>query len=135
MVPEIAFPQFPLLNDRLGVSPTGAPTPTADRAEIVVERFPFVLGRHTECDATLLSRRVSRRHCQFFQRGPEVWVEDLNSHNGTHLNERPIRQAEALHDGDLLIVYPYYYRCHLETAASGQPRLRLKLLTCDNHGG
>jgi len=118
-------PQSAVVNDRLDVHFYCAPAPSEAEAEVVIDRFPFVLGRHPECDVTLFSRQVSRRHCQLFQRGEEIWVEDLNSYNGTYLNDHKIGQAEPIRDGDVLVLHPYRYVCRFETAPPGGPRLRL----------
>jgi len=101
------------------------PAPAEVEEEVVLDHFPFVLGRHPECDLSLFSRQVSRRHCQFFQRGEEIWVEDLNSYNGTYLNDHEVRQAQSIRDNDTLVLHPYRYRCRLEKSNSGEMRLRL----------
>ena len=51
--------------------------------DIVVDRFPFLLGRHPECDHQLYHPLVSRRHCQLTQAGGHLVVRDLQSKNGT----------------------------------------------------
>jgi predicted component of type VI protein secretion system len=102
-----------------------APAPGEIDREIRLDHFPFVLGWHPDCDWALFSRQVSRRHCQFFLRDESVWVEDLNSFNGTYLNDREIHQAQPVHDDDILLIHPYRYRCHLAQEAAGQLRLRL----------
>jgi predicted component of type VI protein secretion system len=101
-----------------------APAPGETEAEVVLHHFPFVLGRHPECDLTLFSRQVSRRHCQFFRRGEEIWLEDLNSHNGTFLNGQQIRKAVPVCEGDVLVVHPYCYHLHLD-GAGAEVRLHL----------
>jgi diguanylate cyclase (GGDEF)-like protein len=42
---------------------------------------------------------VSRRHARIVQRDRDLWIEDLDSANGTLLNDQRIRSA-VLHDGD-----------------------------------
>jgi pSer/pThr/pTyr-binding forkhead associated (FHA) protein len=102
-----------------------APAPAEFEEEIVLDQFPYVLGRHQECNHTLFSRQVSRRHCQFFRRGEQILVEDLNSYNGTFLNDNEVRNAEQVRDGDLLIIHPYRFLCRLEHDAEGNTILRL----------
>jgi predicted component of type VI protein secretion system len=44
----------------------------------------FVVGRHPAvCDRTIDDGTVSRRHCRFSVHGGRLFVEDLNSLNGT----------------------------------------------------
>jgi pSer/pThr/pTyr-binding forkhead associated (FHA) protein len=102
-----------------------SPAPNEIEEEVIADHFPFVLGRHPECDLSLFSRQISRRHCQFFQRSEEIWIEDLNSYNGTYLGDHEVRQAQVIHDGDILVLHPYRYQCHLEKNNSGEKRLRL----------
>lgn len=60
-----------------------------------------VLGRHSEAEIRLPLPDVSRRHCRLaFQDGRwHVW--DLNSLNGTFLNDSRVKHAE-LENGDVL---------------------------------
>jgi pSer/pThr/pTyr-binding forkhead associated (FHA) protein len=69
---------------------------------LVITRFPCVLGRGSGCDYHLDNLLVSRRHCAFSVRGGRVWIEDLGSRNGTHLNGDALTEARPLEDGDLL---------------------------------
>jgi pSer/pThr/pTyr-binding forkhead associated (FHA) protein len=45
-----------------------------------------VVGRGRETDAPLPVMFVSRRHCVFTSRDGRVWVQDLESRNGTFVN-------------------------------------------------
>jgi pSer/pThr/pTyr-binding forkhead associated (FHA) protein len=112
-------------SNRLGIFEPYAPAPEEIDREIILDHFPFVLGRHPDCDCTLFSRQVSRRHCQFFVREGAVWIEDLNSFNGTYLNEREIHQAQRIHNNDILVLHPYRYRCHTKEEIAGQLGLHL----------
>ena len=46
-----------------------------------------VVGRDPGCDVCIPSPDVSRRHCRIFVRGERHYVEDLNSRNGTAVND------------------------------------------------
>ena len=51
----------------------------------------FVIGRHAAvCDRTIDDRTLSRRHCRFSARGGRLFVEDLNSLNGTRVGAEDI---------------------------------------------
>ena len=69
---------------------------------IVIDRFPFVVGRHPECSHKIADPMVSRYHCSFFLQGEQVWVQDMNSRNGTYVNGRLALLPHVLHDGDEL---------------------------------
>jgi len=85
--------------------------PHADNIEI--DRFPFVLGRHIECDHQLYHPMVSRKHCLIDWAGEEVIVADLASSNGTYVNGQPVHEATPVHDGDeiSLACLSYRVRC------------------------
>jgi pSer/pThr/pTyr-binding forkhead associated (FHA) protein len=56
------------------------------RSEPLDEGRTLVLGRHEQADLYLPVLSISRRHCLVYRSGPEVWVRDLHSRNGTFLN-------------------------------------------------
>jgi serine/threonine protein kinase len=60
-----------------------------------------VVGRSSECDLIVRSSAVSKRHCQILLEEDQVWVEDLDSSNGTLVNGNRIRRRQ-LTDGDKL---------------------------------
>jgi len=60
-------------------------------------RLPLLVGRSRESKFRIQQERVSRRHCQFTVEDGVVFVRDLGSTNGTHLEgtvvpvDHPIR--------------------------------------------
>jgi HD-GYP domain-containing protein (c-di-GMP phosphodiesterase class II) len=58
-------------------------------------------GRTAACDIHLDDDAVSRRHCSFELQGGHVVVTDLDSANGTYVNERPVQRAR-LGAGDVV---------------------------------
>jgi len=61
----------------------------------------LLIGRLSNCDIVLDSPEVSRRHAMIKQMGNAYSIEDLDSSNGTYLNNERVKLAE-LHDGDLI---------------------------------
>ncbi len=61
----------------------------------------ILIGRLENCDIVLDSPEVSRRHAMIRQIGDAYSIEDLDSSNGTFVNDVPVKHAE-LHDGDLI---------------------------------
>lgn len=61
----------------------------------------MVVGRARECDLCLAVAHLSRRHARLFFDAGALWVEDLNSANGTFLNGRRVERAR-LRAGDEL---------------------------------
>jgi diguanylate cyclase (GGDEF)-like protein len=69
----------------------------------VLQQPHTTIGRGRDNDITLQSDAVSRHHARVERRGPDIVVVDLDSTNGTFLNEEPTRLSQArLKRGDLL---------------------------------
>ncbi|HET9446108.1 MAG TPA: FHA domain-containing protein [Steroidobacteraceae bacterium] len=62
----------------------------------------MILGRTAECDLQLTEGHASRRHARLFSAEGGVWVEDLNSANGTFVNGARITGKVKLSAGDRL---------------------------------
>lgn len=68
---------------------------------IIIEKFPFTLGRNESCDYQVPSTRVSREHATINKDGKHFRIKDLGSTNGTLVNGKKIAEV-LLSDGDLL---------------------------------
>lgn len=67
-------------------------------------RATLLIGRDAECDIVIPDRQVSRHHVQLIESAQGVFLKDLGSKNGTHLNGRLVESASLLQDGDLIQV-------------------------------
>lgn len=67
----------------------------------VPEGVTLTAGRVADCDIPLDDQGISRRHCTVARDGDGLVVTDLESANGTYLNEQAIRSATARH-GDAI---------------------------------
>jgi hypothetical protein len=64
----------------------------------------LVLGRDGSCDITIDDANISRRHAQLSQDVAGTWkLTDLDSTNGTRLNDKPVATA-LLRDGDQIAI-------------------------------
>jgi serine phosphatase RsbU (regulator of sigma subunit) len=61
-----------------------------------------LLGRNSDCDVVVPHDSVSRHHARIVSLGEYYVVEDLNSRNGTKLNNLVIQGRCQLSDGDML---------------------------------
>lgn len=61
-----------------------------------------LLGRNHDCDIVVPHESVSRHHARIVAAGDSYLVEDLNSRNGTMLNNIAIHGRCQLSDGDVL---------------------------------
>lgn len=67
-----------------------------DRREILVERFPFHIGRALRNDLPLLSPSVSSEHLIIDWDSGQLMVTDLNSTNGTRVGDRRLSPHQAV---------------------------------------
>jgi diguanylate cyclase (GGDEF)-like protein len=68
-----------------------------------------VIGRGSNCDVPVEEHSVSRRHARIELTGDAFVASDLQSTNGTFVNEQPI-ESSPLNDGDYLRVGNCIYR-------------------------
>jgi anti-anti-sigma regulatory factor len=67
----------------------------------------FLVGRDRNCHLRLGSAMVSKHHAAIELRDERIFVSDLGSTNGTIINGRTLRSAEAeVHDGDRIQIGP-----------------------------
>jgi len=66
----------------------------------------WILGRHPDCQIVIEVGAVSRNHCQIVREGNDYKLEDLNSRNGTFVNDEveKIAGRRTLKLGDVLRV-------------------------------
>jgi len=62
----------------------------------------LLLGRGSNCDIIIPERQVSRQHSRIYPKQDSVFVEDLDSKNGTYVNGQLLREPVRLDDGDEL---------------------------------
>lgn len=81
-----------------------------DPVPVVGDRV--VIGRGKHCDLILTSNRVSREHAVISRIGSQIVIEDLNSSNGTWIQQQKITR-HALSDGDEFMLGNVHVRCEL----------------------
>ena len=64
----------------------------------------ITIGRAVGSDIVITSKRVSRQHARVRREGGEVILQDLDSTNGTFLNDERVMEPTALHDGDHITI-------------------------------
>ncbi|MBQ4521446.1 MAG: FHA domain-containing protein [Lachnospiraceae bacterium] len=71
--------------------------------QIILDHFPFIIGsRKDGSDYAIMEKGVSRMHADISFEGGMYFITDLNSTNGTFLNEKEIETGKAvrLREGD-----------------------------------
>ena len=93
-----------------------SPMPGEPLANLIVKQgtqigiqFPIradtvILGREDGCDIVIQDAEVSRRHCQVKQIEDQFIIQDLNSTNGTYVNNAQITSATPLSSGDIISI-------------------------------
>ncbi|NOK03323.1 MULTISPECIES: FHA domain-containing protein [Myxococcus] len=71
----------------------------AQGTPVAVSTERFTIGRGPRCSLVVKSERVSREHAVVTRVGDEVFIEDLNSSNGTWFNDERITRQQVS-DGD-----------------------------------
>ena len=79
------------------------------------------IGRSRSNDISLEDTRVSRHHARIVRDGRGFSIEDLNSRNGTRVDERAIRDSAALTDGALVQIGDSVFRFTVAPAGA-QPQ-------------
>src|SRR5262249_52976278 len=74
-----------------------------------IGEMPLVLGRGQDCDVQIDEHSVSRRHARIQPTSDAIFAFDLQSTNGTFVNEESIDKARLI-DGDYLRVGNCIYR-------------------------
>ena len=82
------------------------------------ERFDLIgglsIGRSRDADVQIDDRYASGIHARIFNRESRVYVEDMNSTNGTLLNDATLKGEAELLDGDVVRIGDTEFR--LETS-------------------
>ena len=79
------------------------PEPGEPPHRILLDQFPFRIGRSMTAQYIIYSRQVSKEHTEISRRGKDFVIRDLGSTNGTFVNGQRIQEA-PLADGDIIHV-------------------------------
>lgn len=81
--------------------------------DLAINKFPFVIGKGKEwADGVIPYNLISRIHAQLDEENGEVFITDLNSTNGTGVNDELLEanQTVQLKSGDVIHFSEIYYR-------------------------
>jgi FHA domain-containing protein len=62
----------------------------------------LVIGRALACEITIEDSYASSRHARLYDRDGHVYIEDLNSTNGTYVNGARVSAQQLLRPGDIV---------------------------------
>jgi CheY-like chemotaxis protein len=83
----------------------------------------ITIGRSPDCDITLQDPQLSRIHLEIRNSGDEFSVSDLDSSNGTYVNDAQI-QVKTLDDGDRVIIGSHVLEYIVREGKSAERLLR-----------
>jgi pSer/pThr/pTyr-binding forkhead associated (FHA) protein len=88
------------------------------------ERFRFktpevIIGRHPGCEWILEHETVSSQHARLLYHHDQWWLEDLDSRNGTFLNEEKITSPVVLANADSVRCGQVTFLVHIEEMEIG----------------
>jgi len=89
-----------------------------ERRDFPLRSSVTIVGRMMDCDLRVPVPSVSRNHCQVEARDDELFVRDLQSSNGTYVNNRRVRGATKIEVGDLVSAGPVHFTVLLD----GEPK-------------
>jgi len=68
--------------------------PSGHRSTVVINSFPFRIGRQADNQLVLRDTRASRVHTRIILENGSYWLEDLNSRHGTFVNGERIERRK-----------------------------------------
>jgi predicted component of type VI protein secretion system len=88
-------------------------SPKGVRKDFPLESGSLLIGRKTEADLRIPLQEISREHCRISVNGRKVVLHDLDSGNGTFVNEQRIVQA-TLKAGDRIKIGPVVFTVQID---------------------
>ncbi len=68
----------------------------AERRTLLLNHFPFTVGRRTDRDLVMADPRVSREHAQFVREADGVYLVDQSSRQGTFVNNEKVSRHKLM---------------------------------------
>src|ERR1051326_4538320 len=79
------------------------------RQRFIIRKSETIVGRQKGCDLRIPLSEISRRHCVLRLQDGTVTLEDLDSANGTYLNEDRVQGSVAVQSGDQIRLGPIVF--------------------------
>lgn len=83
-----------------------------EQENIYINKFPFIIGKiKNRVDYVFNDKKISRMHVRFYKNEDRYYLEDLNSKNGTYINDKEIEPLNIteLKIGDKVSIADFKY--------------------------
>ena len=83
-----------------------------DKNDIVITGYPFIIGKlNARVDYVFDDKLISRLHLKIYREGDEFYIEDMNSKNGSFLNDIQLApyEKQRVEIGDKITISKYDY--------------------------
>lgn len=80
-----------------------------------LEKDMILIGRQDLCDIHIDHKSVSKQHCILLVKGNKLWLRDLGSTNGCHVNGKRVRRSQV-NASDILGVAGFNFRVAISGA-------------------
>jgi predicted component of type VI protein secretion system len=87
-----------------------------EKKQIPITLSQFLIGRDPQCHLRPANPIISKRHCVIVIREGHVFIRDLNSTNGTYVNDMVIKGEHELANGDQINIGPLQFVLQLEVS-------------------
>lgn len=84
-----------------------------ERRDFPLSARRTLIGRKTDCDIRIPLTEVSRHHVELIIEGEKIVLRDLNSANGTYVNNQRV-QTGTLSAGDHVIIGPVVFTLQID---------------------
>ncbi|MDO8333404.1 MAG: EAL domain-containing protein [Nitrosomonas sp.] len=71
-------------------------------SKVAVNHVPFLIGRNMDSELPIDDDTISRHHAEILSCNGQLCIRDLDSTNGTFLNDNRITQSILIEDGDIV---------------------------------
>ena len=72
------------------------------KSDLEIVEGETIMGRDPVCDFCVPDGEVSRQHAKIVRKGDDVYIEDLDSINGTFVNSAPVSGSQLLKHADVV---------------------------------
>ena len=106
-----------MVSSQIALKPT-------DEGDLIQIAGDVLIGRGEDCDLVVQEGHLSRQHARLTLKEGEVWLEDLESTNGTYVNDHRITAPTALGNGDRVRFDTVEFNLVVEASADDKTYVR-----------